>query len=236
MLILMTALSTQRVTVLATLIACACTVRADWEWGTYDAAIEYEGAIVIGTIATLALLIPVAAVAVNLHKTLRGRWSVLRHDVALRFVVLGGLAYTAASLQDAAQALPAVDAFTHFPQCGVAQAHLGLYGFFTMVMCGAIYHILPRMSGRTAPPRHLAEVHFWCATSGLVLYWLGLMGRGLVQGWAARDPGAPFTDVLANVVPFFGVRSAAGYLMLTGHLAFAGCVLQLLAARREVRA
>ena len=44
-------------------------------------------------------------------------------------------------MQGSFEALRSVNAVTHFTHYTVAHAHLGLYGFVTMVLFGAIYFI-----------------------------------------------------------------------------------------------
>ena len=64
----------------------------------------------------------------------------------------------------------------------------------------------------------------------------GLMAGGLWQGAALKDPDVPFLDAVAGTIAYLGLRSAAGYLMLTGHLAFGWACVRMLTAERAPRA
>ena len=67
---------------------------------------------------------------------------VLKHSPTLRFVVLGSVLYTLVSLQGSHEAVPFFNRLVHFTQYKVAHAHLGLYGFYSMIMFGSIYFVI----------------------------------------------------------------------------------------------
>ena len=93
--------------------------------------------------------------------TMRGHFRQLRFSPTLRFVVFGAIAYTAVSAQGSLEALKGINVITHFTHYTVAHAHLGVYGFFTMIMFGATYYILPRMTGREWASASMIRMHFW---------------------------------------------------------------------------
>src|SRR3546814_9692242 len=78
----------------------------------------------------------------------------------LRFIVLGGMMYTLSSVQGSFEALRSINTVTHFTHFTVAHAHLGLYGFFSLVMFGAIYFVMPRvMSWEWPYPKQIGRAH-----------------------------------------------------------------------------
>ena len=85
---------------------------------------------------SVMMLIPVGAVAVNHHFTMQGHFRELRYSPTLRFVVFGAMAYTVVSVQGAIESLRRFSEVAHFTHYTIAHAHLGLYGFYTMVMFG----------------------------------------------------------------------------------------------------
>ncbi len=185
-----------------------------------------------GVAASVLLIVPVVAVTVNLGGTLRGRWREVRTNPVLAFVVVGATGYLLVSLQGAVQALRTVNAVTHFTHYTVAHAHLGTYGFFSLVMFGAAYYVLPRVTGGTLPAARLLWLHFWSAVGGIAVYWLGLSIGGIVQGLALADASVPFSRLMEATVPWLGVRTAAGYALLVGHGLFAWNVWAILRGRR----
>src|SRR3546814_12432253 len=67
--------------------------------------------------------------------------------------LLGGMMYTLSSAQGSFEALRAVNTVTHFTHFTVAHAHLGMYGFVSMVMFGAMYFSMPRIVSRSEERR-----------------------------------------------------------------------------------
>ena len=186
------------------------------------------GGPVPGWLVTLAIIqgvmmfIPVAGFMVNQFGTLKGNWGALRHSPTLAFIVTGGLMYIAASFQGSAMSLRSVSTVGHFTHFIVAHAHLGNYGFVTIVFFGGIYFILPRILQREWPFPSLIWTHFWLVLVGFAIYFIGLSIGGWLQGLAMLDAKRPFLDSVALTIPWLKSRSVAGGLMTLGHLVFAG--------------
>jgi cytochrome c oxidase cbb3-type subunit 1 len=171
--------------------------------------------------ASVLMLIPVLAVAVNHHMTMIGRFGALRYSPTLRFVVIGAMAYTAVSLQGMFTALREVNRVTHFTEWTIAHTHVGVYGFVTFVLYGSVYYILPRLVGREWPSARLIRWHFWLVLSGIALYVIALTIVGVLQGLAMLDPKVPFQQSVEVTLPGLVARSIAGGLLTAGHLVFA---------------
>lgn len=185
--------------------------------------------ITVSIVASVMMLIPVTTVAINHHMTMWGHFGKLRHSPTLRFVVVGALCYTATSLQGIANSLRSYSEVVHFTHHTIAHAHLGLYGFFTMVMFGSLYYIIPRITQREWPSLGLVSVHFWACFLGLVLYVVPLSLGGILQGLAMNDASVPFLKVVEGTLPWLKLRTFAGLLLGLGHVAFIGNLVWLLA-------
>ena len=177
-------------------------------------------AITISIVHSVMMLIPVIAVAVNHHMTVAKHWRLLLYSPTLRFVTLGAIAYTLSSVQGSMQALRSVNAVTHFTHYTVAHAHLGMYGFFTLVMFGSIYFILPRLTGREWPYPRAIAAHFWLVFVGFAIYFIPLSIGGWLQGLAMLDAARPFMESVNLTKPYLEARSIGGALMTLGHLVF----------------
>ncbi len=177
--------------------------------------------ITISIVQSMMMVIPVFAVAVNQHMTVLGNFRALAYSPTLRFIVLGAMMYTAASVQGSLEALRAVNTITHFTHYTVAHAHLGLYGFFSMVMFGSIYFIMPRVMNWEWPYPKLISLHFWLVLVGFAIYFIWLSIGGWLQGLAMLDEKAPFMQSVALTLPYLKARSIGGGLMTLGHLVFA---------------
>ena len=177
--------------------------------------------ITISIVQSMMMVIPVFAVAVNQHMTVLGSFRALAYSPTLRFIVLGAMMYTAASVQGSLEALRSVNTVTHFTHYTVAHAHLGLYGFFSMVMFGSIYFIMPRVMNWEWPYPKLISLHFWLVLVGFAIYFIWLTIGGWLQGLAMLDEKTPFMQSVALTLPYLKARSIGGGLMTLGHLVFA---------------
>ena len=182
----------------------------------------------VSVAAGVMTCIPVIAVAANFHLTMGGHFETLRASPALRFTVFGAIAYSLTGIQGAVMAMPPINALTHFTDCTIGHAHLGLYGFFSMVMFGAMYFIIPRLIGGEWPSASMIRWHFWLAASGIALMFASLTLGGLLQGLALYDPEASFKTSIEFVTPFRWIRAGAGCLLLAANITFAALFLLML--------
>jgi cytochrome c oxidase cbb3-type subunit 1 len=93
-----------------------------------------------------------------------------------------------------------------------------LLGFMGMILCGAIYEILPRIMHRDLPFPKLAKASYFCFGIGVLVYALPLMIGGVVQGIKLGDPSVPFADVSALVLLFIRASSLGQLGLLVGAL------------------
>jgi cytochrome c oxidase cbb3-type subunit 1 len=131
------------------------------------------------------------------------------------------------SLQGSFEALRSVQQVAHFTHFTVAHAHLGAYGFVTMVLFGAIYFMMPRILHWEWPFPRLISWHFWLAAVGILIYFGGLTYGGWLQGLAMLDASRPFMDSVAVTIPWLQWRSVGGTLMVASHLIFVGHFLAM---------
>jgi len=178
-----------------------------------------------GIVGSVMMVIPVTVVAINHHFTAAGAFKQVWQSPTLRFIVFGGVNYTLVSLFGSWMALRSVNEVTHFTHFTVGHAHHGVYAFFTMVMFGAIYFMMPRMLGREWPSGKLISVHFWFTAAGSLIYVVGLQVGGWLQGLemnaVTADGGVEYLwdEIVQNTIPWLMSRSVAGILLTVGHLA-----------------
>ena len=177
--------------------------------------------VTLSIVHSVMMFVPVIAVAINQHVLVaRNLWA-LKQSVPLRFVSLGALMYTLASFQGSIEALRSVNSVTHFTHYTVGHAHLGAYGFVSLIFFGAIYHMLPRITGRQWPWPAAVVSHFWLVVIGFGIYFAALTVGGVRQGSAMLDAARPFADSVSVTIPYLEARSVGGAMMLLGHLLFA---------------
>jgi cytochrome c oxidase cbb3-type subunit 1 len=194
--------------------------------------------ITAGIAASLMMLIPIAATAINCHLTMAGGFSALKYSPTLRFIVFGAVNYTLAGLIAPLTATRTASQTLHFTHHTIAHTHHTMYAFFAMVMFGALYYILPRILLREWPNATLIRVHFWTCATGALLTIAGLTTAGLIQGLMmnATNPDGlvtyKFMEVIQALIPWLFSRSVAGILITIGHLAFAVNLFWMLAKKR----
>jgi len=176
----------------------------------------------LSTVQSLMMVIPVVAFSINMAGTMKGRMHLARYSPTLRFMMFGGAMYFLSSVQGSLEALRSMNAVTHFTHYTVGHAHLGAYGFVSMVLFGAVYFMMPRVLDWEWPFPKLITLHFWLAAAGIAIYFVALTVGGWLQGLAMLDPARPFIDSVNVTLPYLRWRSVGGALMAASHIVFAG--------------
>jgi cytochrome c oxidase cbb3-type subunit 1 len=171
--------------------------------------------------AAILSIIPVATVGLNHHMTMRGYFPLMRYSPTLRFTVFGAIAYSAFSIIGVIISLRSMAQIVHFTQVSVAYSHLGLYAFFTMVMFGSMYYIVPRLVGREWRYATLIKLHFWASAYGVGLMVVMLLVGGFVQGLSMNDSSLSFVESTQSILPYLRGRSLSGLLLTVAHFIFA---------------
>jgi cytochrome c oxidase cbb3-type subunit I len=187
-------------------------------------------------VAKMLMLIPVLATAVNFHRTLKGNLGGSGGNVVLRFVVTGAVVYTAYSFVGSIISARSIAEFTQFTLVTVVHRQVGLFGFYSMILFGALYYIVPRLLNRRWIFPQLIEAHFWLVVVGLGLLICALSIGGLIQGFGLEDPQVPMIAVNDLLEPFLAIQNFAVLLLVAGNLAFAIAFKLILLISTPVRA
>jgi cytochrome c oxidase cbb3-type subunit 1 len=172
-------------------------------------------------VAKMLMLIPVLAVGANFHLTMKGHFGGLRDNHALRFIVTGTVIYTAYAFAGSIISTRSIAQFTQFTFVTVIQNQLGLFGFYSMILFGAVYYIVPRLLKREWLFHKLIEAHFWLLVVGLGLLLLDLTIGGLIQGFGLEDPQVPMIAVNDLLEPFLAIQNFTALLLVAANLGFA---------------
>jgi cytochrome c oxidase cbb3-type subunit 1 len=171
--------------------------------------------------ATILTMIPVATVGLNHHMTMRGHFPLMRYSPTLRFTVFGAISYTAFSIVGVIMSLRTMARIVHFTEVSVGYTYMGLYAFFTMVLFGSMYYIVPRLVGREWRYASLIKLHFWSSAYGIGLMVLMLLVGGFVQGLSLDDPTLPFAESTQSILPYLRGRTLSWILLTVSHFVFA---------------
>ena len=181
-------------------------------------------------VSGVLMLVPLAAVATNLHLTIvaGGCGEKIKSNVTLKFMIFGLFCYLLSGLLHALNGLPGMASLTQFTHFSTALTWLNLYGFFAMVLFGAIYFIVPRLMQMEFPEAGWVRFHFLASTVGGILYVMPLFIGGLVQGAALNDKTKPFVEVVKSTLPFVGFSTLGLTLVATGNLALMANLVKML--------
>jgi cytochrome c oxidase cbb3-type subunit 1 len=160
---------------------------------------------------------------INGIMTLSGAWHKLRDDPILRFMIVSLSFYGMSTFEGPMMAIKTVNALSHYTDWTVGHVHSGALGWVAMISFGSMYHLVPRLFGRTSMFSMKAiELHFWLATIGIVLYIAALWIAGVMQGLMWRSINADgtltytFVESVKASYPFYVLRVMGGVLFLVG--------------------
>jgi cytochrome c oxidase cbb3-type subunit I len=170
-------------------------------------------------IFSTAMMVPVWASTGNFLLTMKGERQPIRISYSLPFLLVGAFAYGLASVQGTFQAFRGTHELLHFTDYTVGHSHLAMVGFVSFLAWGAIYGLLPRVTGRE-PNVEMVGVHFWLSVVGTTMMVLALSIGGEAQGrgWLA---GLPFLDTVRDHGSTWVLRFVGGSFMALGHIVFA---------------
>ena len=181
----------------------------------------------LGMVMSLILLAPSWATMINGIMTVAGASQKLRTDPALKFIVLSLAFYGLATFEGPMMAIKSVNVVSHFTDWTVGHVHSGALGCNALITFGTFYFLVPRLVGRELYSTRLANVHFWLALAGTMLYVLAMWGAGVSQGllWLGLDEigelSFSFKDIMASMPPYYLLRFVAGLVFLLGTLLMA---------------
>ena len=177
----------------------------------------------VGVVAGAMLMVPVIVTAINFHGTLSSEsgWSRAWNDTTLRFVSFGAVAFTVFGLLNAVFGFRGYNAVVRFTSFASGQEQLLTYAFATMVIFGAAYFVLPRLTGSLWPSAKLVHVHFWATALGTVATVVALLVGGYENGKQLADVSVSLAQVAKAGSAWNTVLTVSAVLLLVGHVAFA---------------
>ncbi len=176
----------------------------------------------LGVVMSVILIAPSWATMINGIMTVSGASRKLRTDPALKFIVLSLAFYGLATFEGSMMAIKSVNVVSHFTDWTIGHVHSGALGWNALIAFGTFYFLVPRLVGRELYSVKLANVHFWLALAGTMLYVLAMWGAGISQGllWLSLDEFGElrysFRDIMASMPPYYLLRLVAGITFLSG--------------------
>jgi cytochrome c oxidase cbb3-type subunit I/II len=195
----------------------------------------------LGMLFSLMLWMPSWGGMVNGLLTLRGAWNKVTEDPVLKFFVVAITFYGMSTFEGPLLSIKSVNALSHYTDWTIAHVHGGALGWVGFMTFGMLYWLMPRLFQTELWSKKLAEVHFWVATIGILLYIVAIYAAGLTQGlmWRAFDDSGrlaypDFVETVLRLIPMYWVRVVGGTLYLGGAL-LCGVNMALTWRRRPAR-
>lgn len=181
----------------------------------------------LGVVFSIMLIFPSWGGMLNGLLTLRGVWDKVRDDAVLKFMVVALTCYGMATFEGPMLSLKNVNAISHFTDWTIAHVHVGGLGWNGMFTFGMAYFLVPRLWRTKLFSKKLANVHFWIATIGIILWVIPMYWAGFMQGmmWKEFNPDGTlandFNETVNYLRPYFILRALGGFLFIVGALVMA---------------
>ena len=170
--------------------------------------------------AMIMMLVPLATVTINYAATMRGFTHMVYYSPTIRFTLFGAVAWSLSVLVGVVASLRSVDRVVHFTQFSVGQGQLLIYAFFSMVMFGSMYYIVPRLVGCEWLSATFIRLHFWMSAYGSGLLIVMLLIGGAVQGGSWLKPEYSPLEVVQQMTPYMIARMIGAFMLILGHVLF----------------
>ena len=109
---------------------------------------------------------------------------------------------------------------TQFSLSGYGFEILAIYGFFSLVMFGTAYFIVPRVTRREWLSSRLIKIHFLFSVYGIITVALITLFGGLQQGIGQEDWKQPWAAAASRAYPYAVANTVAWILILFSNLFF----------------
>ncbi|MEI8197389.1 MAG: cytochrome-c oxidase, cbb3-type subunit I, partial [Phycisphaerae bacterium] len=184
-----------------------------------------EWASTLGMVFSLMLWMPSWGGMINGLLTLRGAWHKVSQDPVLKFFVVAITFYGMATFEGPMLSIKSVNSLSHYTDWTIAHVHSGALGWNGFMAFGMIYWLLPRLFQTKLHSQKLANMHFWLATVGILIYIVSIYVAGLTQGlmWRAMDETGKLSnpdwiETVIAIIPMWWLRVLGGTMYLTGAL------------------
>jgi len=156
----------------------------------------------LGAAATVLLMFPAIAVGANILLTVKNHGDTVAKSPSLRFTVAGIVGLLLLGVLNVISNTGFGLRLTQFSIANYGIFIVALYGFFSFCMFGAIYFIVPRITGREWLSRRFIRWHFWMSIYGSVCIAICGVFGGFMQGQGQENFQSPFSDAVLYATPY----------------------------------
>jgi cytochrome c oxidase cbb3-type subunit 1 len=188
----------------------------------------------LGSVATIALIIPAALAVGNLVATMQGRWSLLFSPSAAAVAVVALAFLLATAVLHAIGSLRGVQDLVGGTEWDHGLFTWTMYGAFTLAALALAEHALPRILRRAWGGGLLSHAQLWPIFIGAALAGLALMGGGIAEGSFLAQAAKP-EDIDAGLLGYRVVAFLGFGLVALGGLAMVVNMFLLYTTGRPAR-
>jgi len=174
----------------------------------------------VSSAASIFILLAVLATVANLLLTLRGKTKLWEYSPSLRFTVFGMLLLGVYAVLAALSSTFAFGKSLQFSHFLVGLDTLAIYGFFSMTIFGAIYFIVPRITGAEWPSGARIRTHFWFNAYGIATLVILMLVGGIAQGGNLAQWDQAFSTSFVNSSAYVVGRIVAWAMISYANLMF----------------
>ena len=169
----------------------------------------------LGAAATVLLFIPAFAAAMNTLRTALSEPEKVAASPTLRFTIAGIVGLLVLAVEAVVFNLPGSTLkLTQFSLSGYGFDILALYGFFTLVMFGATYFIVPRVTRREWLSRRLIKIHFLFSVYAVAILGVFTLLGGMFQGAAQENWQIPWLADAASSAESYAVAITMSWCLI----------------------
>jgi len=143
----------------------------------------------------------------------------------LKFMLVAITFYGMSTFEGPMMSIRSVNVISHNTDWTIGHVHSGGLGWVAGMCFAAIYYLVPRLWNTKLYSEKLAELHFWVATIGILLYIVSMWVSGVTEGlmWRAVDETGAlmypnWVEIVQQLAPFRLIRAIGGTLFLGGAL------------------
>lgn len=183
----------------------------------------------LGMLFSLMLIAPSWGGMLNGFLSLTQAKEKLRTDATLKFLLVGITFYGMSTFEGPMMSIRSVNLISHNTDWTIGHVHAGALGWVGGICFSAAYYLVPRLWNTKLHSEKLAELHFWTATIGILLYVVSMWVSGITEGlmWRAIDPATgalmypDWVEIVQTLAPFRLIRAIGGVSFLGGFLVMA---------------
>jgi cytochrome c oxidase cbb3-type subunit 1 len=159
--------------------------------------------------AGILLAIPLILIGVTLLVPVARSKEHPSQSIALRFALLGLVCLFLYFGFEVLQGIRPFGQLVQFTLFQTGHQVLAYYGFFSMILYAAVYHILPRLVGLEWNRPNSIQLQFLFSAYAAVFWSLSLMAAGAAQGMVLGVPMAKVSDTVEAIRPYLFGQTVA---------------------------